>query len=238
MVGRKIVPALVVSALLAALVLAGGCGTKEEPAPAVQQTSETAVAPAPSSAPSGGQTVHMNGRSVMFNWMKHWGYQGEGTVKKNGYTFDYKALDASELGNMSGSFASNTEGLPAGSIVFYKFCFADFSGDNLKALQDIVDKVVATAKERGFKLIVGNALPVRKQDGSPEMIKEYSAYNTWLEAKARTDGFTVFDQYSVLAGPDGFLNTSYETEDSHPNDEAYVAMDAQFFPLLNGISAK
>jgi hypothetical protein len=237
-VGRKTVLVIVVLVFFASLLFAGGCGTKEEPAPAVEQTSETASAPTTSSAPSGGQTVHMNGRSVMYNWMKHWGCQGEGTVKKNGYTFDYKELDASELGNMSGSFASNTEGLPPGSIVFYKFCFADFSGDNLKALQDIVGKVVATAKERGFKLIVGNALPVRKQDGTPEMLKEYSAYNTWLEAKSKTDGFTVFDQYSVLAGSDGYLNPSYETEDSHPNGEAYDAMDAKFFPLLNSISSK
>jgi len=236
--GRKTVVSFILLLLLAGILLAAGCSTKEEPAPAVEQQSESAAVPVSSSASAPAGTIRMNGRSVMYNWLQHWGYQGDGTVEKNGYTFDYKELDASDIGNMAGSFASNTAGLPAGSVVFFKFCFVDFSGDNLQTLEGVVDKVVATAKERGFKLIVGNALPVRKQDGSPAQISEYKAYNSWLESKSKSDGFTVFDEYTVLAAPDGFLNPSYDTGDSHPNGEAYDAMDAKFFPLLNTVSSQ
>ena len=225
-------------AVFGSLLFVVGCGKKEEPRPAVEQSSETSPTPASSGPAAGTKVVYLNGRSVMQNWMNHWGWEGEGTHDKNGYTFDYRELGFSELEDLSGSFAQNTQGLPADSVVFFKFCFADFSGDNLARLEAIIDKVAQTAGERGFKLIVGNTLPVRKQEGSPQMLKEYTAYNAWLQNKADTSGFTVFDEYSVLAGPDGFLNPSYPTEDSHPNGAAYDALDVKFFALLNNVFSK
>jgi hypothetical protein len=199
---------------------------------------------APSAQPSdGGQvkpnparTVTMNGRSVMEGWMKHWGFKWEGPVQKNGYSFDYKELDASELDRIAGSFANNVANLPPKSVVFFKFCFADFSGDNLRALEGIVDSVIQTARSKGLRLIVGNALPVRKQDGSPELVSEYKKYNAFLEEKARQgENLWIFGFYGVLAGSDGFLKSEYQTEDSHPNDRAYTTLDATFFPLLNAV---
>jgi hypothetical protein len=47
----------------------------------------------------------------------------------------------------------------------------------------------------------------------------------------------VYDFNGVLAGTDGYLKPEYATEDSHPNDAAYTALDAAFFPLLSDVFA-
>ena len=48
-------------------------------------------------------------------------------------------------------------------------------------------------------------------------------------------GFCVYDFYGVLAGDDGFLKREYQTEDSHPNEKSYAALDQSFFPLLDEV---
>jgi hypothetical protein len=233
-VRRKYMVFLLLLVLLAALCVSGaGCGDKQEPAgeSTVEVTGETAGITADPA-----RTVTMNGRSVMGGWMEHWGYDWSGPVEENGYFFDYRELDASELDNMSSSFASNVEGLSPGSVVFFKFCFADFYGDNLGQLERIIDSVIDTAREKGLRLIIGNALPVRKQDGSAAQVSEYEKYNAYLERKAgENPQVWIYDFYGVLAGPDGFLKAGYDTGDSHPNGEAYSALDVTFFPLLERV---
>jgi hypothetical protein len=176
----------------------------------------------------------MNGRSVMQGWMQHWGFAWEGPVEKNGYSLDYKELNADD---MAGSFSDNVSGLQAGSVTFFKFCFADFDGSNLGKLEKTVNDVIDTAKAKGLKLIIGNALPVRKQDGSGEFVSEYKKYNAFLDQKAAENpgSVCVYDFYGILAGSDGFLKPEYQTEDSHPNDGAYTALDGTFFPLLGQV---
>jgi hypothetical protein len=212
--------------LAVGLVLGGGgCGRKEGGAAGRQISEQTAP-----KAPDNARTVTMNGRSVMEGWMKHWGFKWEGAVEKNGYLLDYKELDGNDI---AGSFARNTEGLAPGSVAFFKFCFVDFDGSNLQQREKEVEKVIQTASERGLKLVIGNALPVRKQDGTPEMLDEYKQYNAFLLQKAAgSQGVWIYDFYGVLTGPDGWLKPEYQTEDSHPNDEAYSALDPSFFELL------
>lgn len=231
----KKVSAVFLLCLLALACLLAGCGHKVEPAanndtqPQAQETSGT-------NAPSGtGKTVTINGRSVAYNWMSHWGYVGEGTVKQNGYLLDYKELDANDI---AGSFANNVSGLEPGSVAFFKFCFADFDGSNLATREKEVEQVIATAAEKQLKLIIGNALPVRAEEGNPEMVREYKKYNEFLAQKAATTpNLWVYDFYGVLVGPDGFLKLEYQTEDSHPNDQAYAVLDQSFFPLLDQVFA-
>lgn len=227
---RNVLFATVVLLLLAGLALAGGCGNKEGNA-SVSQTPEQTSPHATGTA----GTVTMNGRSVMEGWMKHWGFNWEGPVEKNGYLLDYKELDGNDI---AASFAKNTEGLAPGSVAFFKFCFVDFDGSNLRQRESEVEKVIQTAGERGLKLVIGNALPVRKQDGNPEILDEYMKYNEFLRQKAAgCQGVWVYDFYGVLAGPDGWLKPEYETEDSHPNDEAYSALDPSLFELLGAVFA-
>ena len=241
MLKKTLVPAVAVALALGLLLAAPGCGGNEEkPSKGASVPEQGRQAVQSGAQNPGGRnaslTVTMNGRSVMEGWMKHWGYAWEGPVEKNGYALDYKELDASTIQNMAPSFKKNVEGLPPGSVVFFKFCFADFGGNSVKTLEGIVDEVVATAREKGLRLIIGNALPVRKQDGNPQMVADYGKYNALLDETARRNqGVWVYDFYGILAGPDGFLKPEYQTGDSHPNDAAYSALDGTFFPLLDGI---
>ena len=124
-------------------------------------------------------TVTMNGRSVMAGWMEHWGYDWEGPVEKGGYALEYKELNA-DLSGIAQSFRENVAGLPAGSVVFFKFCFADFFGDNLSELEGIVDEVIGIAKENGLRLILGNALPMGASDAPSGVVSEYEGYNGFV----------------------------------------------------------
>jgi len=224
---------LVVSLSLAAV----GCGKKEEKTgEASEKTTTEKQAEEETTETSTGKAVLMNGRSVMGGWVEHWGYDWEGPVSKNGYSLDYKELNAED---MAGSFRDNVSGLPAGSVVFFKFCFADFNGENLGDLESTVDEVMYVAKERGLKLIIGNALPMNEEGGSRELVNEYKKYNAFLEKKAAENpDVWVYDFYSVLAGPDGLLKPEYDTGDSHPNDDAYTELDVTFFPFLDSVFSK
>ncbi len=220
--------------LLTVAALAGaGCGKKEKPRALKetrQQKKRTTTNPAD---PGPAKTVTMNGRSVMEGWMKHWGFKWEGPVEKNGYSLDYKELDGD---NIATSFANNVSDLAPGSVVFFKFCFVDFDGSNLAQREREIERVLATAKEKGLKLIIGNALPVRKQDGSREILTEDKKFNAFVAAKAAAaSDVWVYDFTGVLAGPNGYLKPEYATDDSHPNDMAYSALDRTFFLLLASV---
>lgn len=231
----KKIHAAVLLCLLLLACLVTGCASKEAPAAkgdALTQTQQDSGPKAPSNT---GKTVTINGRSVAENWMKHWGFTWEGPVEQHGYLLDYKELDGNDI---APSFAKNVSGLKPGSVAFFKFCFVDFDGTNLAEREKQVDQVIATAGDKQLKLIIGNALPVRKQDGNPEMLQEYKRYDEFLLQKAASNpNVWVYDFYGALAGPDGFLKPEYQTEDSHPNDRAYTVLDQSFFPLLDLVFA-
>jgi hypothetical protein len=230
---RKVAAFMVVVLLAAGLSLAaGGCKKKEETG-GEPESGRTSVEQNSSTNSKAVETVTMNGRSVMEGWMKHWGFTWEGPVEKNGYLLDYRELDANDI---APSFAKNTEGLAPGSVTFFKFCFADFDGSNLSQREREVEEVIKTARDLGLKLIIGNALPVRKSDGNPEMLNEYKKFNDFLQQKAQeSQDVWVYDFYGILAGGDGWLKPDYQTDDSHPNDEAYTALDPSFFELLGAV---
>lgn len=236
---KKLITLMLVLLLVLAVGVASGCGGggdeaadgdtedvtyEEEP----QEEGESAVTADPSS------TVTMNGRSVMAGWMEHWGYDWEGPVEKDGYYLDYKELDA-DLSQIAGSFRENVEGLPEGSVTFFKFCFADFYGDNLSELEGLADEVIGIARENSLRLILGNALPMGKRDAPSGVVSEYEGYNSYLEEKASAGDVWVYDFYGVLAGPDGYLKPEYDVGDSHLNDSAYSTLDETFFGLLDSI---
>jgi hypothetical protein len=213
---HKRILAVVLLSLLALACAAVGCGNGAQPV-----SSETGPATvedtAPQAQPGAAKNVTMNGRSVMYNWMSYWGFSGEGAVKRNGYTIAYKELDGNDI---APSFASNMD------------------GSNLAAREKEIEQVIATAKARQLKLIIGNALPVRREEGSPEMLAEYRKYNAFLEQQAASNpDVWVYDFYGVLAGSDGFLKPEYQTEDSHPNERAYAVLDQSLFPLLDKVFA-
>ena len=231
-------PAVLFLVLVVCLSLAAvGCGKTEEKTGETGEkaTAEEQAEEETTGTPTG-KAVLMNGRSVMGGWVEHWGYDWEGPVEENGYSLDYKELNAED---MAGSFRDNVSDLPAGSVVFFKFCFEDFDGENLDELEATVDDVIDIAKERGLKLIIGNALPMNEEGGSKELISEYKKYNEFLDQKAaEIPDVWIYDFYSVLSGPDGLLEPEYDTGDSHLNDDAYTELDATFFPLLDQVFTK
>lgn len=232
---KSIAASLALMLALGLFAVAAGCGKTEQ---AVEDTgtagSREQSGGSTATAPDPARTVTMNGRSVMSGWMDHWGYTWEGPVERNGYFLDYRELNGDDIAS---SFAANVEGLAPASVVFFKFCFVDFDGSNLEQREQEVEEVIQTAKDRGLKLIIGNALPVRKADGNPELLREYKDFNAFLLGKARDNPGVVwaYDFYGVLAGSDGWLKPGYDTGDSHPTSEAYSALDPSFFELLGGV---
>jgi hypothetical protein len=234
--GRRKFIAAAILTLVGLACLGAGCSSTQRPESKTATPRRTVPSatsqPASSSQP---RAVLINGRSVGYNWMAHWGYVGDGTVKKDGYTIAYKELDGN---NIPSSFAENVADLAPGSVAFFKFCFVDFDGSNLSQRERELDQVLATAQAKGLKLVVGNALPVRREDGNAQVVAEERKFNEYLAQKAASNpGVWVFDFHGTLAGSDGYLKPEYQTGDSHPNDEAYDALDQTFFPLLGQVFA-
>lgn len=222
--------------LVAGLALAG-CG-----APPTAGQAPAAGTEAPSaSGGDGSADVLMLGRSVMAGWFAHWGDDGSGRVTREGLTLRYREIEGPDGIARSASEAIGEA--PAGSTVFFKFCFVDFTaGDEMSMRAELqrnegfVDQVVSAAEARGVRLIIGNALPNVASQTNPFLIREHREYNEWLEAVAseHPDTVRVFDEYSVLAGADGALKAEYASspDDAHPNDAAYDALDQAFFESL------
>lgn len=191
------------------------------------------------------QKVLMMGRSVMEGWFVHWGSTSDFSkpVQHGGFVFYYKVLDVPpDIVDSVKKYLD--EDKDNNSIVFFKLCFDDFQGSskseakanltrNKKYIQGVYDLV---AKERGLKLIIGNALPKVKEATDSQLVWNEQSYNSWLQqfAQEHQNEVYIFDQYSVLADPQGNLKKEYAVDeyDSHPNDKAYSALDDSFFNFL------
>lgn len=189
--------------------------------------------------------VYMLGRSVMEGWMTHWGYDWSGPVDVEGHSLDYRVLE--EPDGIAGSAGQYIAEAPEGSVVFFKFCFVDFSAGDPTEERAILDRnegyvrqVAAAARDAGVKLIVGNALPQVASATTPGLVRQHRAYNAWLDDVAEDEGFDVYDFYGVLAGSDGALKSEYavSSDDSHLNDEAYSKLDESFLPLLGEVASR
>ncbi len=194
------------------------------------------------STPTNTTSVLMLGRSVMGGWFSHWNAENN-TYKHDGFTLYYGEIESPP--DIIDSARDRIDGMnPNVKIVFFKMCFVDFAGgsreearDNMNRnkgyVQDIYDIVV---KEKGQKLIVGNALPQVKQDTTEDLVWSHLEYNQFLSdfAAQHPGQVYVFDEYGVLTDANGNLKPEYaqSAEDSHPNEAGYSAMDAPFFDLL------
>lgn len=240
---------LVVLSLLSlgVLILTGCSKTKKSSSPEKKASEETLVEKneqKPKSESGNKQKIIMMGRSVMYGWFEHWGSDSSKPVKKGDYVFYYKELDTPP--GIVDSAKKYTEEIKDGqTIVFFKFCFDDFGGgnkseaksnlsDNKKYILQVYDEVV---KERGLRLIIGNVLPKVKASTDPNLVWNHRSFNKWLDqfAHEHSGEVYVFDEYSVLVDSKGNLNNQYSLnkEDSHPNNEAYSALDDAFFDFLN-----
>jgi hypothetical protein len=184
-----------------------------------------------------GDSVQMCGRSVMGGWFSHWGWDWdpEDPVSLAGRDLYYREMDSPPEIVDSARRVIRQAG-PDG-VVFFKLCFADFAGgdretaeQNLEDNKDIVDAVVkASQGQPGQVLLLGNALPVVKNDCDRWMVENQRAYNDYLKSLESMSSIriVVVDLYGALSTTDGCLNPAYASDpyDSHPNEAGYDALD-------------
>jgi len=184
--------------------------------------------------------VYMLGRSVMGGWFSHWG--------GSPHTYDRFTLEYHEVQSPPDIVASaqaiiDSLTLCDQPVLFFKLCFVDFvGGDSMSAQENLdrnvnyVDSVYAAATGRGLKMIAGNALPQVANATDQWLVWNHRQYNQrLLDLAAQHPGtLEVFDMYSVLADGSGNLKSGYATgtDDSHPNEAGYTALDSAFFPFL------
>lgn len=225
-------------------------GTPTNPSTLGEPNAEPAdadqLAPAsPTPLPPDSIPIHMLGRSVTYNWFTHWGWMGDDDVPvvHGLYVLYHHSIDSPD--NMVNSASDIIGNLPDDPrlVVWWKFCFDDFSGaeDAQPALQrneQIVQQMYRLVVEQHkHRLMIGNALPKVSQDVDPELIKAQRQYNQWLLdfQKGHAGKVFVMDLYSVLADSNGRLRANFASaqDDSHPNEAGYQALDARFFLFLD-----
>jgi hypothetical protein len=207
-------------------------GNRLEPAGPFQFNTGDTTAPA--------AMVYMLGRSVMGGWFNHWGAD---PYTWGRFTLEYHEVQSPPDIVASAQATIDSLTLCDQPVLFFKLCFEDFDGgDSLAAQANLdrnvgyVDSVYAAATGRGLKMIAGNALPQVANATDQWLVWNHRQYNQrLLDLAAQHPGtLEVFDMYSVLADSSGNLKSGYAsgTDDSHPNEAGYTALDSVFFPFL------
>jgi hypothetical protein len=184
--------------------------------------------------------LYMLGRSVMAGWFSHW---GSDPYVSGRFLLEYHQVQPPP--EIVASVQSIVDSLSScdNPAVFFKFCFVDFVGGdsvsaqtnldtNLACIQRVYDAVVAG---RSLDLVIGNALPQVASATDPWLVWNHRQYNRRVaDFAAAHPRVAVFNMYAVLADADGNLLPGYATssDDSHPNNAGYVALDAAFFPFI------
>jgi len=240
--------------LILGLLLGVGCATPEgesesEPVETTEamQTDETVEAgeeAVATTVDAGAKPVLMLGRSVMWGWFKHWGWDGafeSMPFQKDGYSMTYVELQ--EPPDIAGSAKEHMDEAPEGCPVFFKFCFIDFhSGEDstFEEQKKWVEQVADRAEQTGHPLIIGNALPKTGPETDADLVAEHRRFNEWLEgfASQREGRVWVYDFYGILTDSEGAIQKSYASasDDAHPNDKAYDALDPSLFELLQEVT--
>ncbi|MDD5552099.1 MAG: hypothetical protein PHI88_03015 [Candidatus Pacebacteria bacterium] len=189
------------------------------------------------------KNVWMFGRSVMAGWFEYWGSDVQTPAKRKGYVLEYKGLY--EPPDIASSFEEYINDLSANEkpVAFFKFCFVDFHGgskeeanNNLKENKKYIEEVYRIAKNKGLKLIIGNALPRVAAETDSYLKWNHKQYNKWLLEleKKYPEDIIIFDFYNNLVDNSGNLKERFAVDkyDSHLNREAYDVLDKDFFELL------
>ncbi len=187
--------------------------------------------------------VLMMGRSVIYGWFVHWGWDGNGTVDFHGFDMAYAELPSPpDIGAAAAALIAKR---PQGSVVFFKLCFVDFwassQGDvdaNVKECLGYAREAVEEARQVNVKIVLGNALPKVRSETTPALVKAHQRYNEGLvELAAEYENAVVFDQYSLLVSADGSLTKglAVTADDSHLSDLAYQLLDEALLETLNSL---
>ena len=192
------------------------------------------------------RTIYMCGRSVLGGWFDHWGwdYDPGNPVRFGQYYLVYREMDVPPGITDSATDAARAAAAAGSRTMFFKLCFVDFVGgdeysarENLQGNEDIIRAVVETAlEEEGLTLILGNALPTVREYTDDWLVWNHREYNRFLADLAGDSGgrIVILDLYGTLAAPGGWLLPEYAADpyDSHLNDAAYEALDAELGKIL------
>ena len=205
---------------------------------------ESAVAPEETtpSTGAGSHQVLVLGRSLMTDWMAHWGGDASQPATWEGFTIAFREIEGPP--GIADSASAAIAEAPAGSTVVFKFCFVDFNGGDfageLDTYLEYCARVADAADAAGVRLILGSALPKVAGETTPELVAEHREFGRRVEAlaaerRAAGQDVAVLDLNAVLADDDGALVRRYAVshDDSHLNDAAYDALDEALLPLLS-----
>lgn len=232
--------------LISSFSMLGCSQTKESSRPQEEASEETTTGETDEEAEdeqSDKQKVLMMGRSVMGGWFEYWDSDTSQPVEQGDFILYYKEVETPpDIVDSAKDYVDEID--DDKPIIFFKFCFDDFwagdkseakanLSDNKKYIRQVYD---AVAEDHGLKLIIGNALPKVKAYTDSDLVWNHRSFNKWLEefANDHSGEVYIFDQYSVLTDSKGNLKSEYaiDREDSHLNENAYSALDEDFFDLL------
>ncbi|MBN2848870.1 MAG: hypothetical protein JXP72_10570 [Coriobacteriia bacterium] len=236
---------IIVPMLLLALVLpacAGEAAMPEEGPTAPSQDGAAAPGSAAPSVSDGSRQVLVLGRSVMTDWMAHWGGDASQPATWEGFTITFREIEGPP--GIADSAAAAIAEAPAGSTALFKFCFVDFNGGDFAGELDTYLKYCArvadAAEAAGVRLIIGTALPKVAGETTQELVAEQREFGRRVEAlaaerRAAGQDVAVLDLNALLADDDGALARRYAVSagDSHLSDAAYDALDEVLLPLLS-----
>ncbi len=238
MLGKaRTVLAAAAAALLLAALAAPGCGKSGN----VSTGGSGGSAGSPGSGGGigtgvGRGAVQACGRSVLYGWFEHLGWEGDPAVpvRFEGVDFYYREMSCPP--EITDDARAVIKRAGEGGRVFFKLCFADFEGgdewtarENLRRNQGIIDELVEYSRKfPGQVLLLGNALPVVSEYCDSWLVWNQRSYNRHLEELASANPqVVVVDLYGALAAGDGSLQPRFacSRDDSHPSAAGYAAMD-------------
>jgi hypothetical protein len=244
--------------VIAACFLSTGCGSSSSPSSADRVAEEEVENNTPAGISDGqgvavqtnSRTIDMCGRSVLYGWFAHWGWDGDSAnpVSFAGYRVIYHEMDSPPGITDSALAVIRRMKQQGDEIMFFKLCFVDFTGgdqnsarENLMANEGIIRSVVDAAQDNGLLLIIGNALPNVREYTDSWLIWNHNEYNRFLETlSGQYPGrVIILDLYGALASPEGWLRPGYASspDDAHPNDAGYAALDKVLQAVLVRLAA-
>ncbi|HAL30348.1 MAG TPA: hypothetical protein DCP20_06495 [Coriobacteriia bacterium] len=184
------------------------------------------------------------GRSVMTDWMDHWGADASGTASLDGNSVTFREIEGPP--GIARSAADAIASAPAGSTVVFKFGFVDFNGgeydDELDALMEYVAIVADAADAAGTRLILGTALPRVEGETTQALLREHREFGRRIaefaaERRDAGQAVMVLDLNAALADAEGALERGYAVspDDSHLNDAAYDVLDTMLLKTLDDL---
>ncbi|NTU80860.1 MAG: SGNH/GDSL hydrolase family protein [Chloroflexales bacterium] len=103
----------------------------------------------------------------------------------------------------------------------------------IAATRGAIIAVVSSARALGAQVIVTTIFPLARGYAPDQAVQAaISAVNAGLPALTG-EGVQLFDSAAVLAGPDGYVRSTYADDELHLSPAGYAALNAALIPMLD-----